>query len=156
MPPNAYTLTSLDDHSPAPSSKRRDSHPRPRANNKIIGNYTLAKTLGAGSMGKVKLATHNASGEKVRYSLYLLLLQLIPPSFFCSILARRQDSSPRLPPSAVFTHAHVRLGCKTGCQGYLQRDPYSQRGCSLHVTLPSLHLRHERVDRPPAPLLHGL
>ena len=75
---------------------------------------------------------------------------------FFSILARRQDSSPRLPPSTVFTHAHVRLGCKTGCQGYLQRDPYSQRGCSLHATLPSLHLRHERVDRPPAPLLHGL
>jgi serine/threonine protein kinase len=30
-----------------------------------LGDYTLSKTLGAGSMGKVKLATHNITGEKV-------------------------------------------------------------------------------------------
>jgi serine/threonine protein kinase len=34
--------------------------------NRILGDYTLSKTLGAGSMGKVKLATHNITGEKVR------------------------------------------------------------------------------------------
>jgi serine/threonine protein kinase KIN1/2 len=33
--------------------------------NRILGDYTLSKTLGAGSMGKVKLATHNVTGEKV-------------------------------------------------------------------------------------------
>lgn len=32
---------------------------------KVLGNYTLTKTLGAGSMGKVKLAVHSLTGEKV-------------------------------------------------------------------------------------------
>lgn len=32
---------------------------------RVIGNYSLGKTLGAGSMGKVKLAYHNITGEKV-------------------------------------------------------------------------------------------
>ena len=39
---------------------------RERQRTKIVGDYTLGKTLGAGSMGKVKLATHNQTGEKVR------------------------------------------------------------------------------------------
>lgn len=34
--------------------------------NRVLGDYTLGKTLGAGSMGKVKLAYHNITGEKVR------------------------------------------------------------------------------------------
>jgi serine/threonine protein kinase len=33
---------------------------------KMIGNYTLQQSIGKGSMGKVKLATHNVTGEKVR------------------------------------------------------------------------------------------
>ncbi|CAG8489722.1 1988_t:CDS:2 [Diversispora eburnea] len=32
---------------------------------KILGNYALTKTLGAGSMGKVKLAIHSLSSEKL-------------------------------------------------------------------------------------------
>ncbi|KAF0551985.1 Pkinase-domain-containing protein [Gigaspora margarita] len=32
---------------------------------KVLGNYTLTKTLGAGSMGKVKLAIHSLTGEKL-------------------------------------------------------------------------------------------
>jgi hypothetical protein len=32
---------------------------------KVLGNYTLSKTLGAGSMGKVKLAVHGITGHKV-------------------------------------------------------------------------------------------
>ncbi|RIA97579.1 hypothetical protein C1645_751914 [Glomus cerebriforme] len=32
---------------------------------KVLGNYTLTKTLGAGSMGKVKLAVHSLTGEKL-------------------------------------------------------------------------------------------
>lgn len=46
-----------DEHSTAGKSSR---------SNRILGDYTLSKTLGAGSMGKVKLATHNITGEKVR------------------------------------------------------------------------------------------
>ncbi|KAH9942815.1 Pkinase-domain-containing protein [Amylocystis lapponica] len=38
---------------------------KPRSSNRILGDYTLSKTLGAGSMGKVKLAHHNITGEKL-------------------------------------------------------------------------------------------
>ena len=47
--------------------KHREEHSssKPSRSNRILGDYTLSKTLGAGSMGKVKLATHNITGEKV-------------------------------------------------------------------------------------------
>ena len=38
---------------------------RSRASGKLLGIYTLTKTLGAGSMGKVKLAINNINGEQV-------------------------------------------------------------------------------------------
>ncbi|KAJ6558292.1 hypothetical protein B0H19DRAFT_1261817 [Mycena capillaripes] len=38
---------------------------KPKRSNRVLGDYTLSKTLGAGSMGKVKLATHNITGEKL-------------------------------------------------------------------------------------------
>ncbi|EDR06003.1 uncharacterized protein LACBIDRAFT_251514 [Laccaria bicolor S238N-H82] len=44
---------------------RDESATRPSRTNRILGDYTLSKTLGAGSMGKVKLATHNVTGEKL-------------------------------------------------------------------------------------------
>ena len=44
------------------SSSRRGAS---RTTVKVIGSYSLGKTLGAGSMGKVKLAYHNQTGEKV-------------------------------------------------------------------------------------------
>ena len=46
--------------------RRRHKDERSYRSNRILGDYTLSKTLGAGSMGKVKLATHNITGEKVR------------------------------------------------------------------------------------------
>ncbi|OZJ03558.1 hypothetical protein BZG36_03105 [Bifiguratus adelaidae] len=44
---------------------------------KVLGNYTLTKTLGAGSMGKVKLAVHSITGEK-------LAVKIIPRSLLSS------------------------------------------------------------------------
>ena len=39
---------------------------RPRLKpRKVIGNYSLVTTLGSGSMGKVKLAMHNITHDKV-------------------------------------------------------------------------------------------
>lgn len=32
---------------------------------RVIGNFTLVSTLGSGSMGKVRLAVHNITGDKV-------------------------------------------------------------------------------------------
>ncbi|KAJ6632417.1 hypothetical protein B0H10DRAFT_2206775 [Mycena sp. CBHHK59/15] len=49
---------------PAPHPQPPPRRPPKRAN-RILGDYTLTKTLGAGSMGKVKLATHNVTGEKL-------------------------------------------------------------------------------------------
>lgn len=57
-------------HDDATQPKRNPDHgsrhTRSGRPNRILGDYTLSKTLGAGSMGKVKLATHNVTGEKVR------------------------------------------------------------------------------------------
>ena len=38
---------------------------RPRNSNRTLGGYTLSKTLGTGSMGKVKLVIHSGTNEKV-------------------------------------------------------------------------------------------
>lgn len=91
MPPQAYvqqsTSSAMPPAAPAvqadPSRESRQpsdnyqngsrshrEHRSGRSSTRIIGNYTMTKTLGAGSMGKVKLATHNNTGEKVILSLY--------------------------------------------------------------------------------------
>lgn len=86
MPPQSYTSNSpgpvtagnsaaitdgkdpSQDENPQRRRHREDHAPssKPSRSNRILGDYTLSKTLGAGSMGKVKLATHNITGEKVR------------------------------------------------------------------------------------------
>jgi hypothetical protein len=78
LPPQAYTPahsgTSSDrtrqyveqPHATPPKHSQRSADTaKPRTTNRILGDYTLSKTLGAGSMGKVKLAHHNLTGEKV-------------------------------------------------------------------------------------------
>lgn len=91
MPAQQSNLNHLARHSPIPSgeskSDSRDSagptqdvngkHTqeisasaptgRNTSRNRVLGDYTLSKTLGAGSMGKVKLAHHNVTGEKVSF-----------------------------------------------------------------------------------------
>ena len=73
MPPQAYAPP------PAATNGDRDqryddgrqgrtegsSSGKSRSGTRILGDYTLSKTLGAGSMGKVKLAHPNITGEKV-------------------------------------------------------------------------------------------
>ncbi|KAF7305453.1 Non-specific serine/threonine protein kinase [Mycena chlorophos] len=51
---NAYDVAEI----PPPRSHK------PKRSNRILGDYTLSKTLGAGSMGRVKLATHNVTGQE--------------------------------------------------------------------------------------------
>ncbi|KZT30084.1 Pkinase-domain-containing protein [Neolentinus lepideus HHB14362 ss-1] len=70
MPPQAFAAPTqperdrsvMDDGSKHRS--RDGSSSKPRSSNRVLGDYTLSKTLGAGSMGKVKLAHHNVTGEK--------------------------------------------------------------------------------------------
>ena len=52
-----------------PQRAPRLEPPKQSTTNRILGDYILSKTLGAGSVGKVKLAHHNVTGEKVRMTL---------------------------------------------------------------------------------------
>lgn len=76
MPPQAFTTTTPTSSSDRERQQTTDSKhcqigdgstsKQGRSSNRILGDYTLTKTLGAGSMGKVKLAIHNVTEEKVR------------------------------------------------------------------------------------------
>lgn len=90
LPPPTYTPshsgTSSDrprhyveqPHSAAQRHSQRGVDPtKPRTTNRILGDYTLSKTLGAGSMGKVKLAHHNITGEKVCLCSYSSLISAV-------------------------------------------------------------------------------
>lgn len=54
---------------------------KPRQTSRVLGDYTLGKTLGQGSMGKVKLAYHNITGEKVRCVAFCALALPYPDEF---------------------------------------------------------------------------
>ena len=79
MPPQAFstpTPTSSSDRDRQQTTDTKQGQTRHgstskqgRSSNRILGDYTLTKTLGAGSMGKVKLAIHNVTDEKVRATL---------------------------------------------------------------------------------------
>ncbi|KAI5999071.1 hypothetical protein EDD15DRAFT_130493 [Pisolithus albus] len=65
MPPQAYS-SPPPTASPSSEPKHRSSiNNKPsRGSTRVLGDYILTKTLGAGSMGKVKLAIHNVTEEK--------------------------------------------------------------------------------------------
>ncbi|CAM0136889.1 unnamed protein product [Umbelopsis sp. WA50703] len=70
-----HGLSSTSNHDDAAQRKPR----------KMLGNYTLSKTLGAGSMGKVKLAIHGVTGHK-------LAVKIIPRANIQAILERNKDA----------------------------------------------------------------
>lgn len=61
-PPKQPPAVPTDDKSSADKKKERES----ARSRRQLGEYTLTKTIGAGSMGKVKLGVSNVNGEKVR------------------------------------------------------------------------------------------
>lgn len=65
--PDNVSLPSLKETSKrrSLSSTRRSTSIEPIKPKRVIGNFTLINTLGSGSMGKVRLAVHNITGEKV-------------------------------------------------------------------------------------------
>ena len=70
MAPAQYAngaTTAANDRESGTTTESSSRAPKPRSSNRVLGDYTLGKTLGAGSMGKVKLAHHNITGEKVRF-----------------------------------------------------------------------------------------
>lgn len=126
-----------------------------RSSNRILGDYTLSKTLGAGSMGKVKLATHNITGEKVS--------SLLSPIIWNTSLTERlfsaccQNPSPCIPTSSErqWRKSYTRGRCQAGIQGCIQRNPDDARGCFVIAASPPLHMWHAGNDRSPTSLLHG-
>ena len=79
-------------------AQRNPDPPKSRTTNRILGDYTLSKTLGAGSMGKVKLAHHNITGEKV-----------CTPSFLISTTTMSQPVFSSLHPSRPFLGIYRRI-----------------------------------------------
>jgi carbon catabolite-derepressing protein kinase len=61
------TLRTVDFAAPpvAPPTVMQESKSRDSKASQRLGQYTIVKTLGEGSFGKVKLATHQVSGQKV-------------------------------------------------------------------------------------------
>jgi serine/threonine protein kinase len=101
MPPQSYgqsngPVPAERERQPAEENSRRQqtrdqSTPRvSRGSSRVLGDYTLGKTLGAGSMGKVKLAQHANSDEKVRLSFDFLVSigTYGPPQLAIKILPR--------------------------------------------------------------------
>ncbi|KAF8120310.1 hypothetical protein EV363DRAFT_1373028 [Boletus edulis] len=86
MPPQAYSTspqTSSSDRDRQPMSDQKHRQHRDgstskqsHSTNKVLGDYTLTKTLGAGSMGKVEFATHDVAGER----LAIKILSRVHPS----------------------------------------------------------------------------
>ncbi|TFY69042.1 hypothetical protein EVJ58_g628 [Rhodofomes roseus] len=64
MPPNSYATPEREARDDGRGREQSASKSR-SSTNRILGDYTLSKTLGAGSMGKVKLAHHSITGEKL-------------------------------------------------------------------------------------------
>ncbi|KAJ3980202.1 CAMK/CAMKL/Kin1 protein kinase [Lentinula detonsa] len=60
--------------------RRHASSSKTSRSNRILGDYTLSKTLGAGSMGKVKLATHNMTGEQLAVKILPRVNPAAPPT----------------------------------------------------------------------------
>jgi serine/threonine protein kinase len=56
---------------------------------KVVGQYMLGKTIGEGTFGKVKLAVHIPTGEKVSSSSTISSSLLLTPSLY--IIGCRQD-----------------------------------------------------------------
>ncbi|KZT65523.1 Pkinase-domain-containing protein [Daedalea quercina L-15889] len=75
MPPNNFATPERDARDDGRG--REQSSSKSRSTNRILGDYTLSKTLGAGSMGKVKLAHHSITGEKLAVK---ILPRATPPS----------------------------------------------------------------------------
>ncbi len=155
MPPQSFHQQDAQQPTPAPQEEQPHHHRKHRGSarsNRVLGDYTIGKTLGAGSMGKVKLAVHNVSGEKVRQHFLHPLIVLIPSS-----LARHQNSPKSQPCSSTSKWRNTRSRrCKAGLKGRLKRNSHPPRGSPFHAATSPLHLRHARNDRPSTSLLHGL
>ncbi len=66
--PSSRTGKPPSNVSSRPSSKGMSNN-NPQEKRQIVGQYMLGKTIGEGTFGKVKLAIHIPTGEKVNHDL---------------------------------------------------------------------------------------
>ncbi|KAG5730333.1 hypothetical protein E4T56_gene11721 [Termitomyces sp. T112] len=98
MPPSPQSLPPQS-HEPEPDptpSRRTPSASRHSRSNRILGDYVLSKTLGAGSMGKVKLATHSATGEKLAVKILPRTHPGAPPASDSAAKQASKDASKEI------------------------------------------------------------
>ncbi|KAG6810693.1 hypothetical protein H0H92_010718 [Tricholoma furcatifolium] len=91
MPPTAPSSISEDTDPP----RRSSTKPSTRSN-RILNDYILSKTLGAGSMGKVKLATHSTTGEKLAVKILPRTQPGPPPSSETAAKQASKDASKEI------------------------------------------------------------
>jgi serine/threonine protein kinase KIN1/2 len=93
------------------------------------GKWILGKTIGAGSMGKVKLAKKEDGTEQVSQlipKVSHLPLSVCPLTKLFAFLGGLQDYTSRL------HRGKSSQPCRQGTSRSVQRDPYSSRGCNCH------------------------
>lgn len=92
------------------------------------GHWELGKTIGAGSMGKVKLARNKETGEQVGTSPMLTKVIKLTPKPGCC-----QDC-----PSPIHGRTSYSSGTRAGRP--FQRGPYRSRSCHSDACRPSIHM----------------
>ncbi|KAI8368011.1 hypothetical protein EDC96DRAFT_506048 [Choanephora cucurbitarum] len=65
LPPYTSPDNAPQEKKPALAKRLSTEQQRATKPRRVIGNYTLINTLGSGSMGKVRLAVHNITGNKL-------------------------------------------------------------------------------------------
>ncbi|KAF8579138.1 Pkinase-domain-containing protein [Ramaria rubella] len=88
QPVQSPVRRSVDESRHRPESTSKPS----RSSNKVLGDYTLGKTLGQGSMGKVKLAQHNVTGEKLAIKIVPRVQPSVVPAGASQDAVARQHS----------------------------------------------------------------
>ena len=147
---------------------RTGSDPNVRVKNaRQVGDWQLGKTIGAGSMGKVKTATNVYTGEKVSLarSLSFRKVELIRVPLFAFSSPSRvvcgQDHSSVLYALSTKTYEWRKFGSWYGTRKGsrsrpIERNPDHPRGINFAPLASPVHLRNEGDDCACQSLLHGV
>lgn len=136
MPPQAFgTTTPMSSSSDRERQQTTDSKHRQirdgstskqgRSSHRILGDYTLTKTLGAGSMGKVKLAIHNITEEKVCAAFISKMNYLRTPWLLFVARCQNPPSSVSAGFPAKWFKCNSRSSRKAGLKRCFERDTHS-------------------------------